>query len=100
MKQKRGFTLVEMLFVISIVMVLMLLVIPTVTKKTDGIKEKGCEALVDVINAQIQLFEINEGYLPGSVSELVSKGYIEDKQARCPSGQAIYISGGEAYCES
>lgn len=98
--KRHGFTLVEMLFVISIVMVLMLLVIPTVTKKTDGIKEKGCEALIDVINAQIQLFEINEGYLPSSVDDLVRGGYIEDRQSRCPNGKSIGISSGEAYCES
>jgi len=96
---KKGFTLIEMLFVMSIIMILMLLVIPQVTRKTDAIKQKGCEALLDVIDAQIQLYEINEGFLPSNLSELVAKGYLEEKQCVCPDGRGIYISKGQAYCD-
>lgn len=92
-----GFTLVEMMFVVSVVIVLMLLVIPNVTNKTAMVKEKGCQALVDVIDAQIQLYEINEGHLPGSISDLISAGYIESNQGVCPNGNAISISNGQAY---
>lgn len=94
---KKAFTLVEMLFVLSIIMMLMLLVIPQVTKKTASVKEKGCEALLDVIDAQIQLYEINEGHLPSSISELISQGYLEEKQGVCPNGQNIGISQGQSY---
>lgn len=96
---KKAFTLVEMLFVMTIIMILLLLVIPQVTKKSEAVKDKGCEALIDVIDAQIQLYELCEGYLPHSISELIQKGYIEEKQSRCPNGQRIEISGGQAYCE-
>lgn len=98
-KSKRvlGFTLVEMMFVISIIVVLMLLVIPGVTSKTAMVKEKGCQALVDVIDAQIQLYEINEGHLPSNVSDLINAGYIEASQGVCPNGSAISISNGQAY---
>lgn len=96
---KKGFTLVEMLFVLSIIMILMLLVIPQVTTKTASIKEKGCEALIDVIDAQIQLFDINEGHLPTSIHELINKGYIDEKQSICPDGRSIYISRGQAFCD-
>ena len=81
---RRAFTLVEMLFVLSIVMILMLLVIPQVT-------------LLDVIDAQIQLYEINEGDLPSSVSDLIRGGYIDEKQGVCPNGKNISISHGQAY---
>lgn len=96
---KKAFTLVEMLFVLSIVMVLMLLVIPQVTQKTAKVKDRGCEALLDVIDAQIQLFEINEGRLPSSVSELIAENYIDENQGVCPNGKNIAISQGQAYSE-
>ena len=58
MRKVKGFTLIELLVVLSIVMMLMLLVIPNVTSKLNSIKEKGCEALIRMINSQIQLYEI------------------------------------------
>lgn len=97
--KKQGFTLIEMMVVLGIIMVLMLLVIPNVTSKNDVIKDKGCEALIDVIDAQIQLFEISEGYLPSSVQELIDKGYLTAKQGVCPNGKGIGISRGQAYHE-
>ena len=30
-----------------------------------------------MINSQIQLFEINEGYLPSSLNDLIEEGYID-----------------------
>ena len=96
---KKGFTLVEMLFVMSIIMILMLLVIPQVTSKTDAIRDKGCEALLDVIDAAIQLYELNEGARPRQLSDLVREGYIKEKQCVCPNGRGIYISNGQAYCD-
>lgn len=99
MKKYQGFTLIELLVVLSIVMMLMLLVIPNVTNKLNDIKEKGCEALIRVINSQIQLYEINEGILPNSINDLVSEGYIEESQKKCPNGKNIDIRFGEAICE-
>lgn len=98
-KKRAGFTLIEMLMVLSIVMILMLLVIPQVTKKTASVKDKGCEALIDVIDAQIQLYEINEGQLPSDIDDLISEGYIEEKQGVCPNGKGIYIHQGQAYSD-
>lgn len=97
--RKKGFTLIELLVVLSIVMMLMLLVIPNVTSKLSDIREKGCEALIRVINSQIQLYEINEGKLPSSMSQLINSGYIEESQSKCPNGNSISISFGEAVCD-
>ena len=99
MKKVKGFTLIELLVVLSIVMMLMLLVIPNVTNKLNSIKDKGCEALIRMINSQIQLYEINEGYLPSDIDDLIDGNYIEMSQSVCPNGKEIYIQSGEAYCE-
>lgn len=62
MKQK-GFTLIEMIFCISVILVILLLVIPNVTSKNRVVKEKSCDAQVEVVNSQIVLYEIVIGKL-------------------------------------
>ena len=98
---KKGFTLIEMVFVVSVILIIMLLVIPNVTNKHSLIKEKGCEAQLEVINAQIILYEIENGKLPSKISELYEgkNAYITKKQSICPNGKNIYIKDGQAYVE-
>ena len=93
---KKGFTLIEMIFCISVILVILLLVIPNVTSL---VKEKSCDAQIEVVNSQIILYEIEHGELPTSMSQLTSGShpYLKEKQAVCPSGLAIRISDGEAY---
>lgn len=101
MKNKKGFTMIEMIFCISIILVILLLVIPNVTSKNNIVKEQSCKAQVEVINAQIILYEIEHGELPTSISDLTSGDfpYITEAQGVCPSGSSIYIQDGKAYSE-
>ncbi len=65
--KRRGFTLIEMIFCISVILIILLLVIPNVTSKNRVVKEKSCDAQVEVVNSQIILYEIENGYLPTSI---------------------------------
>ena len=96
---KKGFTMVEMVFCISVILVILLLVIPNVTSKNTIIKEKACDAQLEVINAQIVLYEIENGKLPTKISQLTSgdNPYITSSQATCPNGDKIGIKDGQAY---
>ncbi|RHM63629.1 MULTISPECIES: competence type IV pilus major pilin ComGC [Coprobacillaceae] len=98
-RHQQGFTLIEMIFCISVILVILLLVIPEVTSKNRLVKEKSCDAQIEVVNSQIILYEIDHGELPTSMSQLTSGAhpYLKEKQAICPSGLAISISDGEAY---
>lgn len=98
---KSGFTLIEMIFCISVILIILLLVIPNVTSKNSVVKEKGCEAQIEVVNSQILLYEIENGELPRSISDLTSGShpYLTDKQGVCPNGKRISISDGQAYVE-
>ena len=93
---KAGFTLIDMIFCISVILVILLLVIPNVTSKNDVVKGKGCEAQVEVVNSQIILYQIEHDELPTSISQLTSGSnpYLTKKQATCPNGKSIYISKG------
>ena len=98
---KKGFTLSEMIFCISVILVILLLVIPNVTSKNTVVKNKGCEAQVEVVNSQILLYEIENGELPTSISDLTSGShpYLTEKQGICPNGKSISISDGQAYAD-
>lgn len=96
-----GFTLIEVVFCVSVILIILLLVIPNITSKHQVIKEKGCEAQIEVVNSQILLYEIEHGILPTSMSDLTSGShpYLTKKQAVCPNGKNIHISDGQAYVE-
>ena len=96
---KNGFTLIEMIFCLSVVLVLFLLVIPNVTRKNTIVKDRGCKAQVEVVNSQILLYEIEHGQLPTSIDDLTSgdQPYLNKEQASCPNGLEIYIEDGQAY---
>lgn len=98
---KKGFTLVEMIFCISVILIILLLVIPNVTSKNTVVKNKGCEAQIEVVNSQILLYEIETGHLPTSISELTggTHPYLKENQRTCPNGKSISISDGQAYVQ-
>lgn len=96
MKHKKGFTILEMIIVLTIIALIFLLTIPNIQQKKEVIDNKGCEALVEVVNAQILLYEIETLETPSSMQQLISKGYVKESQARCPDGEKITIVGGEA----
>lgn len=94
---KKGFTILEMIIVLTIIALIFLLTLPNIQQKKQVIDGKGCEALIEVVNAQILLYEIETLETPGSMSALISKGYLKETQQRCPDGEKITISGGEAH---
>lgn len=96
---KKGFTLIESLFVIAVMMIVLLVVIPNVTSKNKIVKDKGCDALLEVVNSQALLYELNTGEYPSSIDVLIdgSGTYLTENQRTCPNGKSIYLSGGQAY---
>lgn len=96
---KNAFTILEMIIVLSIVALLFLLTIPNIQQKKDIIEKKGCEALIEVVNAQILLYEVENLTTPGNIEVLVNDGYLKESQMYCPDGKRIYIQDGEARCE-
>lgn len=94
---KKGFTILEMMIVLTIIALIFLLTLPYIQQKKEIIDTKGCEALVEVVNAQILLYEVENLQSPTSIDQLVSKKYLKESQKTCPNGKPITISGGEAH---
>ena len=94
MRNEKGFTLIEMMIVLFVISILLLITIPNVTKNQSSITEKGCEGLVNMVQAQIQAYLIDHGDTP-TIEELVSKNYLEENP-KCPNGSSVQIVNGKA----
>lgn len=94
---KKGYTVLEMILVLTVISVIVLITIPNITQKRDIIDHVGCNALVEVVNSQILLYELDNGYEPGSIYDLIDGEYLTENQCRCPDGTMIEIYDGEAF---
>lgn len=94
---QKGFTLIEMLIVLLVISVLLIITIPNIVKQQTTIRDKGCDALVKMVQGQVQAYQIDYDKKPDSLQELKDKGYInEDK---CPNGQLLTMDE-EGYISS
>ncbi|MGM7721141.1 competence type IV pilus major pilin ComGC [Metabacillus sp. Hm71] len=90
MNNQKGFTLIEMLIVLLVISVLLLITIPNVTKHNSSIQEKGCEGLINMVQAQVTAYEIENNATP-TVDQLVDAGYLRESP-KCPNGSSVTIS--------
>ncbi|MBM7688811.1 competence protein ComG [Enterococcus ureilyticus] len=74
-----GFTLLEMLVVLLIISVLILLFVPNLSKHKEGVDKKGNEAIVKIVETQIDLYTMEKNQIP-TVEQLVKEQYITQDQ--------------------
>ncbi|ABO67717.1 MULTISPECIES: competence type IV pilus major pilin ComGC [Geobacillus] len=86
---EKGFTLIEMLIVLMVISVLLLVAIPNITKHNGMINDKGCEAFLSMVQAQVKAYEMEHNKIP-TVQQLLDGRYI--KSDKCPNGHAIKIN--------
>jgi len=67
-KNKKGFTLIELVIVVAILGVLALLIVPNVMNRVSEAKETVLEANIKVINNAIKMYYAIEGKYPSSES--------------------------------
>ncbi|MBF0580585.1 prepilin-type N-terminal cleavage/methylation domain-containing protein [Erysipelotrichaceae bacterium RD49] len=94
--KRNGFTILEMMIVMLVVALLLLITLPNIQQKEKIIRAKGCNALIEIVNSQILLYEIDEEKTPTQISELISKGYLKKGQDKCPDGSQVRIQDGQA----
>ncbi|HEX6594438.1 MAG TPA: competence type IV pilus major pilin ComGC [Bacillota bacterium] len=94
-KNDDGFTLIEMLIVLLVISVLIILIIPNLSGKSTEVHDKGCVALVSVVQAQVDAYYLDEGNYPSSLNVLVRKGYITEDQKTCPNQKQLVYSAGK-----
>lgn len=89
-KNNKGFTLIEMLIVLMIISVLIILFVPNLGDRSAGVHGTGCEALVNVVQTQVELYELEEGSPPTDIDDLVGD-YIKNDQTECSNGEVLTI---------
>lgn len=97
--KNKGFTILEMILVLSVISLVFLITLPNIQQKNTIIQSKGCQALVEVVNSQILLYELENLETPLSIDDLIENEYLKEGQQRCPNGNMITIIDGEAYVE-
>lgn len=85
MKNQKGFTLIEMLIVLTIISVLLILIVPNLSKKSETVQTKGCEALIQVAESQVQSYRIDHpGESIPTIQTLLDENYL--KSDSCAGG--------------
>lgn len=96
---KKGFTVLEMIIVLSVISMIFLITLPNIQQKQAIIEKKGCEALVEVVNSQILLYEVENLESPSSIEDLIQNNYLKETQKRCPDGKMIEVVDGQAQAQ-
>ncbi|GLB58179.1 competence type IV pilus major pilin ComGC [Cytobacillus sp. NCCP-133] len=94
-KNEKGFTLIEMMIVLLVISVLLIITIPNVTKHNSKINSKGCEAFMQMVQAQVQAYEIDKKEHPTTIQQLVEEEYLNSDATSCPNGDEIKIRDGK-----
>ncbi|MEY8446671.1 competence type IV pilus major pilin ComGC [Enterococcus ratti] len=77
----KGFTLIEMLIVLLVISALVLLFIPNISRYRDHVNKEGRQAVLQLVDAQKELYSLqNNGKVP-TISELLKEGYIKQEHA-------------------
>lgn len=93
----KGFTMIEMIIVISIISMLLMLIVPNLKEKQALISQKGCDALKEMVNSQIYLYELKYNTEPKTINDLIEKKFITKEQQSCSNGLVIIIKDNEAF---
>ncbi|MBS4750538.1 prepilin-type N-terminal cleavage/methylation domain-containing protein [Granulicatella sp. zg-ZJ] len=93
LKNKKAFTLLEMIIVLFIISILMLLIVPNLTDKKERIDKQGTQALANVVQTQAALYLLEHQDHSVSLEALLDEGYLNDKQINEINQRHITLSG-------
>lgn len=95
MKNRKGFTLIELMIVIAIIGILAAIAIPNFKKARESARQKSCYANIRVILGAVEMYNMDSSQMMDSLDEdaLVSAGYLKSKPAH-PESDCSYSGGG------
>lgn len=96
---KKGFTLLEMVIVVSVLSILFLLAVPNIQKVMKIVDTKGCAALLKVVDSAILQYKLDFDEYPSDIFDLVNADLLSEQQAQCSNNQSIGIADGQAYLQ-
>lgn len=88
--------MMEMVLVMTVVVILFLLTVPNIATTLTVVNDKGCDAQRKVVDAAILQYILQNDAQPSSTQDLISKGFLREKQQFCNDGKEIIIQDGQA----
>ena len=100
MRQKKGFTLVELLIVVLILGALAAIAIPRITASATTAKVNACNTNVDLLNSQIEMYNANTGAYPSSLATITGDpNYFPEGAPVCPFGTSYTMGSNNRVSE-
>jgi competence protein ComGC len=87
-KNNYGFTLIEMMIVLMIISILLLIAIPNMTNNNDLANQRGCDATIDLLQAQVGAYFVEHKNYPSKLEDLKDK-YVDT--IVCPNGTELIL---------
>jgi len=72
-RSRRGFTLVEMLLVITIIGILAALVIPKMMGRSEQARQAAVRADISAVKTALDAFEVDSGFYPKNLNDLLQQ---------------------------
>lgn len=91
---KRGFTLIEILFVVIVIAVIAAIALGRIVTTTATARGNACKANQAIMNMQIEQYRLNNGTWPATLATVTgSTTYFPDGTPVCPSAGTYSMDG-------
>ncbi len=94
--RRRAFTLLEMAIVLFIISLLVLIVLPNLSTQREHATEIHENAMTNVVQTQLDLYENDTGQRAQSIDQLVENQYLTAAQAQKATSEHIKVVNGRA----
>ncbi len=99
MRNKAGFTLVELLLVVVILGIMAVIAIPRITTSATTARTNACATNIDTLNTQIEMYRVDNDDWPATLATVTGDpNYFPDGAPACPSGGTYTMSGTTHRC--
>jgi prepilin-type N-terminal cleavage/methylation domain-containing protein len=91
MKNKKGFSLLELLIVVAIILIIATIAIPSLLRSRQAAQESSAVAQVRTVNTAEVTYLSSNGGSYGSIPELITQGFLDSRFAGSVSGYTFLV---------